>query len=100
MIQNQIYYRLKPFIPRSVQLFLRGQIALQKRKKYNHIWPIDHSAAAVPEGWKGWPDNKKFALVLSHDVDTRKGYENIQKLVEIEMKMGFKSCINLVPEKY
>ncbi len=100
VLLNRIFYTLKPAIPRRLQIFLRRQIALYKLKKYVHIWPIDPSAGKPPEGWKGWPDGKKFALVLSHDVDTQKGHDNALKLAEIEEKLGFRSSFNFVPNRY
>ena len=51
-------------------------------------------------GWKGWPKGKQFAFVLSHDVDTQKGHDDIPKLMDLEEKMGFRSSINIVPERY
>jgi hypothetical protein len=83
-----------------LQISLRRQIAQYKLKKYAHIWPIDPNSAAPPPGWKGWPDGKQFALVLSHDVDTRKGYENVLRLAYLEEQMGFRSQFNFVPERY
>ena len=38
--------------------------------------------------------------MLSHDVDTLKGYNNVLKLAELEEKMGFRSQFNFVPERY
>jgi hypothetical protein len=73
MFPNSLYYTLKPFILRRVQIQVRRQVALLKRKRYSHIWPIDERAAKPPEGWKGWPDGRRFAFVLMHDVDTIKG---------------------------
>jgi hypothetical protein len=99
-IINQIFYTLKPLIPRSSQIALRRIIAKQWRRKYAHIWPIDPNSAAPPQGWPGWPGGKKFALVLSHDVDTLKGYNNVLKLADIEEQMGFRSQFNFVPERY
>jgi hypothetical protein len=98
--RNQLFYTLKPLIPRSAQIFLRRQIARQKRRKNGYQWPIDPNAARPPEGWPGWPDGKQFTLVLSHDVDTRKGYDNVLKLADIEEQMGFRSQFNFVPERY
>ena len=42
-----------------------------RRKKHlcKNIWPIDTNSAKPPENWQGWPDGKKIALVLTHDVD-------------------------------
>jgi hypothetical protein len=98
--RNQLFYTLKPLIPRPVQLFIRRQLARQTLRKNGHLWPIDPTSAKPPEGWPGWPDGKQFALVLSHDVDTRKGYDNVLKLADIEEEMGFRSQFNFVPERY
>lgn len=100
MFLTNIFYTIKPFIPRCLQIFLRRQIVRYKRKKYSHIWPIDPNAATPPKGWQGWPDNKKFALVLSHDVDTQKGHDKCYQLMEIEERLGFRSSFNFVPERY
>ena len=97
---NRLFYNIKPFIPRSWQIAIRSQIVLRRRAKYSHIWPIDPSAANRPKGWSGWPDQKRFALILTHDVDTEVGHEKCQKLAKIEQKMGFRSSFNFVPERY
>ena len=94
------YYLIKPFLPRYIQILLRQLIAKRKRSHYQHIWPIDPDAGNIPENWSGWPNGKKFALVLSHDVDTQKGFDAIPNLLDIEKKMGFKSTFNIVPERY
>jgi hypothetical protein len=99
-LRNWLFYTLKPFIPRPVQIFLRRQLAQHMRRKNGCLWPIDPHAAKPPEGWPGWPDGKKFALVLSHDVDTAKGYQDVLKLADIEEALGFRSSFNFVPERY
>jgi hypothetical protein len=99
-LQNFIFYHLKPMIPRAFQVFLRRQLAQHKRKKFAHIWPIDPNSVKPPKGWPGWPDGKQFGLVLSHDVDTAKGYNNVLKLADLEEAMGFRSQFNFVPERY
>jgi hypothetical protein len=97
---NHVFYTLKPLIPRWAQIAMRRQIARYTRKRYTHIWPIDPNAGTPPPGWSGWPEGKRFALVLSHDVDTLKGYNNVLQLAELEERMGFRSCFNFVPERY
>jgi len=72
----------------------------RKRKLYEHVWPIDEKAGKAPEGWTGWPNGKRFALVLMHDVDTEKGHEKCLQLMELDEKMGFRSSFNFVPERY
>ena len=75
-------------------------MVIYKRKRYVHIWPIDPRAATAPAGWRGWPDHKKFALVISHDVDSQEGHDKCYQLMEIEERLGFRSSFNIVPEKY
>jgi hypothetical protein len=99
-LRNRIFYALKPLIPRQVQILLRRKMAHHLRRKNHHTWPIDPDSAVPPKGWPGWPDNKKFALVLSHDVDTLRGYENVLKLADLEESLGFRSVFNFVPERY
>jgi hypothetical protein len=95
-----LFYSIKPLIPRRVQLFLRRILAARKLKRYSSVWPIDYHAATPPTGWKGWPENKKFALVLTHDVDTQKGHDSCLSLMGIEKKLQFVSSFNFVPERY
>jgi hypothetical protein len=99
-LTKRIFYTFKPFIHRSIQIGVRRQFARYKRHKYGHVWPIDPDAAGEPKHWSGWPEKRKFALVLSHDVDTAKGYKGVLKLAELEEEMGFRSSFNFVPERY
>jgi hypothetical protein len=96
----RIYYILKPFIPRPLQILLRRRLALRKRLLSKNIWPIDERAGKQPKGWLGWPERKKFALVLTHDVETAIGQEKCFGLISLEQKMGFSSSFNFVPERY
>ena len=100
MFLNQIFYNLKPFIPRPVQIALRRQLVLYKRKRYSHIWPIDPNAAKAPDRWPGWPEQKQFALALSHDVDMQQGHDKCRQLMDLEESLGFKSSFNFVAERY
>ncbi len=95
-----LYYFVRPYIPRSIQIQARRLLASIRRAKFKDVWPIDPSAASVPDGWKGWPGGKKFALVLTHDVDTPKGLLNVKELALREMELGFRSSFNFVPERY
>jgi hypothetical protein len=97
---NNLYYFLKPIIPRRTQIAARRLASRKKRKTHSDLWPIHPEAGDTPEGWVGWPENKKFALVLIHDVDTKRGYDNCNNLVDVDCQLGFKSCFNFVPEGY
>jgi len=95
-----VYYQIRPLIPRRLQISTRRAIASYKRKAVKNIWPIHPKASWKPEGWTGWPAHKKFALILSHDVDTAKGRDHCIELMEIEKEFGFRSSFNFVAEDY
>jgi hypothetical protein len=97
---TRFYYFVKPVIPRSVQLAMRRRIALWKKAHCKHFWPIDQTAGQAPEGWSGWPEKKKFAFGLMHDVDTQHGRSKCLDLAHLEMELGFRSSFNFVPERY
>jgi hypothetical protein len=46
----------------------------------------------------GWPEGKKFALILTHDVEGQRGLERVRQVAELEMKLGFRSSFNFIPE--
>jgi len=95
-----LYYHLKPLIPRSVQIAVRRSVVLRNRDRYRDVWPIDDTAGKSPKHWRGWPEGKKFALVLTHDVDTARGQEKCTELAKLEMRHGFRSSFNFVPRRY
>ena len=97
---TSLFYFLKPIIPRKLQLFLRRLQGKKLLKKYKNVWPILPGSEKKPEGWIGWPDGKEFAIVLTHDVEWRKGHDRCRELLELEKKLGFKSLFNFVAERY
>jgi hypothetical protein len=100
MTFKQFYYSIRPLIPRSAQLSIRKLVVHKIRKKANKLWPIDKSCASTPESWGGWSGKKRFAFVLTHDVDTAKGHEFSYSLNRMEANLGFRSSFNFVPERY
>ena len=98
MLRNRLYYRLKPLVSRPLRLAVRGWWARRKRERVMDTWPIMPGSERPPEGWPGWPDGKQFALVLTHDVEGQAGLDKCRKLMELEMKLGFRSCFNFVPQ--
>jgi len=97
---SKYYYYIKPFVPRRVQIQVRRWAAARKRQLCTELWPIDREAGKRFDEWPGWPDNKRFALVLTHDVDTFKGHERCHRLMQLEQEMGFRSSFNFVAAEY
>jgi hypothetical protein len=97
---RRTYYSVKPFLPWGLRMALRRWRAARRRVTHADIWPVNPSAGRVPEGWPGWPGGKKFAFVLTHDVEGPKGVNNCRPLMELEESTGFRSSFNFVPEGY
>ena len=97
---SRVYYVIKPLIPRGIQIILRRYFVRRKLPKVAGIWPIDPKSAKEPTGWKGWPEGKKFALVLTHDVDSERGLKRCRQLAEMEIESGFRSSFNFLLKKY
>ena len=97
---RKIFYFFKPLIPRRLQLFLRRLLVKKQLKKYKSVWPILPGSNVKPENWKGWPEGKDFALVLTHDVEWRNGHDKCRQLLRMEKELGFISSFNFVPERY
>jgi glycosyltransferase involved in cell wall biosynthesis len=98
ILSNRIYYRFKPYLPWRLRMGLRRLIARRKRKVFQNVWPINEAAGYAPENWRGWPGKKKFALVLTHDVESGGGLGKCRQLMEMEGRLGFRSSFNFIPE--
>jgi glycosyltransferase involved in cell wall biosynthesis len=97
-LRNQFYYGIKPLIPASIRQMVRRWFARRKRRKLQDVWPILPGSERPPEGWPGWPGGKKFAFILTHDVEGPGGVAKCRRLMELEMKWGFRSSFNFIPE--
>jgi hypothetical protein len=109
------YYRVRPVLPRSVQIALRRAFSrVQARTRFPR-WPAETglhdlydllldllaSVAGEPVPTIApWPAGKSWALVLTHDVETSVGYEHIDLLRDAELAAGCRSSWNLVPKRY
>ena len=100
MLVNRLYYKAKPFIPRGVQLSLRRIVVDMTRRRLQGTWPVFQDRCEPPPAWPGWPDGKRFALALTHDVETEIGLRRVLKLVQLEKELGFRSSFYFVPERY
>lgn len=94
------YYFLKKFIPRWMQIYIRRMLLRRKMHIHKYIWPIDPDSVKPPQNWQGWPERKKFALVLTHDIETGKGLKRCRELMAIEEELGFRSSFNFVVGDY
>jgi glycosyltransferase involved in cell wall biosynthesis len=98
MLRNRIYYQIKPYLPWRFRMGLRRIFARRTLRAYKDVWPINRAAAPPPKNWPGWPNGRKFALALTHDVEGARGISSIHQLAALEMKLGFRSSFNFIPE--
>lgn len=92
------YFRVKPFVPRTIRWALRRFRIPGIIRRTAGVWPIDDTAGARPHGWTAWPEGKQFALVLTHDVESSEGLEKVRNLAELDMEFGFRASFNFIPE--
>jgi peptidoglycan/xylan/chitin deacetylase (PgdA/CDA1 family) len=101
-----LYYRLKPLIPRRLQITIRR--ARARRLLRRHAidgrfprWPIETVLVERHEAELGyWPAGKRFAYVLTHDVERAGGLAGIEPLLELEARHGMVSAWFLVGDDY
>ena len=98
MLIRRFYYTLKPYLPWKVRMTMRRLLARRLRRTTADIWPIDPKASVAPINWPGWPEGKKFAVVLTHDVEGPDGLARCRELAEREQELGFRSSFNFIPE--
>jgi len=100
MFKKEDFYFLKSFIPRRLQILIRQELVRRLLPHVKNVWPIYESSCKQPEGWNGWPEGKKFALVLTHDVETKAGLDKCDLLMDVEEREGFRSSFGFVAKDY
>ena len=95
---QRCYYAVKPWLPRRVRYALRRMDVRRRRARCGDIWPILPGSEVPPPNWPGWPEGRQFAFVLTHDVEGVRGLERCRALMDLEVKHGFRSSFNFVPE--
>lgn len=95
---RKTYYHVKPYLPVRFRMALRRQLASHTQEHTGDVWPIKPATMRAPSNWRGWPDGKRFAFVLTHDVEGRKGMERCASLAQLESERDFRSSFNFIPE--
>jgi len=95
---HRAYYLVKPLLPFSVRLAVRRAYSTRVRSGVTGTWPILPGSERPPKDWSGWPHGKKFAFVLTHDVESQAGLSKCDQLMDLEIKCGFRSSFNFIPQ--
>lgn len=114
-VARRAYYRMRPLLPRSVQLAARRSFVRVQAQATFPRWPVETAAhdlvrrvvELAEEACGGslptsptWPRGRSWALVLTHDVETAAGIPRIEPLRRLEERLGYRSSWNFVPERY
>lgn len=111
------YYAVRSLVPPWLRIRLRRALvgdALEERAFLK--WPSDDSLdelmrlllkivlmvldrPSVPFVWF-WPDHHPWAVILTHDVETAHGLENVRRIAELEQSRGLRSSFNMVVRDY
>jgi len=112
---NRFYWLIKPVIPFWMIQMVRSIVHKVEREMSVAIWPIDHRNTHFQ--WEimrqyllitgredvtfknFWPDQNRFSLVLTHDIETPKGLSFVPKVAALEEKFGFRSSFNIVGDQ-
>jgi hypothetical protein len=113
---KRIYYNLKPYMPRPLIRLLRQLYSARTNGFEETSWPTDdryvqfqwavikhvmrESGQHTLHYRHFWPHGKRFAFVLTHDVETVIGRDHVLQVADLEERLGFRSSFNFVPERY
>ncbi len=113
---KRLYYLVKPFLPRSLTRRLRRFSRASLRSSFPLEWPIEPRYARFQ--WElvrhllerrgqsafpyihFWPAGYRYALVLTHDIETAAGQAHARAVADLDARYGFRSSFNFVPERY
>lgn len=108
------YYRVRPFLPRWVQIWLRRRYARVQAHAEFPRWPAEtglhdflelffglvQSIAGEPvPRLAAWPNGTSWALVLTHDVESATGVAALDRVLDLERSLGLRSSWYFVPHR-
>jgi hypothetical protein len=110
------YYRVKQFIPIPIRHRINS-FAIKARGPLDFPnWPCETAltefwrewlmqalkVVGCEDGWHigFWPNRARCAIVLTHDVESRVGFDRIERIADIEEKYDFRSAWNLPLAQY
>ena len=110
---RELYYSLRPILPFSVRRLLHRSVFRSRIKSFPR-WPVDCSVEQIfrsvmklaidasggkeiPFIWF-WPEGKRCATMMTHDVEEEPGAAHCDMLMDLDDSWGIKASFQLVPE--
>jgi hypothetical protein len=113
---KKAYYLVKPILPRKFTRLLRRFYNRAEKETPDFEWLIESRISNFQWGIMAnllrvlpshefkikslWPEGKRYALVLTHDVEASAGQEFVCAVADLEESLGFRSSFNFVPRGY
>ena len=111
---KSIYYRFRPLTNFPLRKYIQRFRAARWREIEFPHWPVDTTVESVCENlmllslqanpvdripfiWF-WPDGARGCVSMTHDVETRAGYDFCAQLLDIDDSFGIKASFQVVPE--
>jgi hypothetical protein len=114
---KQLYYQaVRPILPAAMRAALRTWLLSRAQPGAGLNWPVEDryvrfmtdmlAQVMTTNQWNEiphinfWPDGKRFAFVITHDIETDLGQKFVREIADLDAKYGFHSSFNFIPEKY
>jgi len=114
---RSLYYRaVRPLLPGQIRPILRSLFMRRQKKGFLLGWPVEDRFIRFLFEMLGrllesnglesapyihfWPNGRRFAFVLTHDVEAEKGQRFVREVAALEEALDFRSSFNFVPEGY
>jgi peptidoglycan/xylan/chitin deacetylase (PgdA/CDA1 family) len=113
---KRAYYALKPVLPRSLTVRMKQVYGSRRARAGQLGWPIESRYARFQFDVirhlleildrpslpfiDFWPGGHRYALVLTHDIETAAGQSFARQVADLDAAFGFRSSFNFVPELY
>ena len=112
----QVYYPVKRLLPARVRHYLHSILVRSHDRPAFPGWPYEPALLRLMSEWLEtslarlqrkdgwhigfWPEGHECCIVLTHDVESRRGLDRIEAMAELEDKFGFRSAWNLPLAQY
>jgi peptidoglycan/xylan/chitin deacetylase (PgdA/CDA1 family) len=110
------YYSIKQFVPEKLRHWANSMVIHARRHRGFPNWPCDPTLLdfwrewlrralerlGVEDEWHigFWPDNARCCVVLTHDVEGPLGVQRMERMADVEQRLGFLSSWNLPLAQY
>lgn len=113
------YYQLRPYLPKSLRRCLqrsrnRSLTSENWQRPDEFLGDVRAVVGSLESGQTGakspdkvaqniihpWPDQHRFAVCLTHDIETAEGLKRVPEIAAIEASCGIRSAWFVVPHAY